>query len=275
MSVRLSKLEAVNLLLREINRRPVTALDTGGQSDAGLAERQIDSFDLKVQAQGWHWNRETDVTLNFASVELTVTIGGSDTLSTGEKVTQATTGATGYVAGDYTSADSTVLICPEADSEDWSGTDDFTGATNSATVTPSAVATETSGKIAVPDDVLTIDTTGDSAGRDVVRRGNLLFDRDDNTYIFDDSLDCVLVRKLDFADLESVYQHVIVAEAARAFRRETIGDTAGDRRLAEQANNAWSQAYIQDGDSVDANFFDNEFSRSIGGDRKNTRHFRG
>ncbi len=47
-----SKLDAVNILLRSIALNPVTALDTGGNSEQGDAERVIDEVDQEMQTRG-------------------------------------------------------------------------------------------------------------------------------------------------------------------------------------------------------------------------------
>lgn len=57
----MTKLDAVNRILRRAGRLPVTALDTGSGSDAGQAERILDEVDLQVQSEGWTYNTIRDV----------------------------------------------------------------------------------------------------------------------------------------------------------------------------------------------------------------------
>lgn len=59
----MNKLEAVNAVLRRVGKHPVTALDTGGISEAGRIEAVIDDVERQVQYEGWGYNRRTNVTL--------------------------------------------------------------------------------------------------------------------------------------------------------------------------------------------------------------------
>lgn len=52
----LTKLQAVNRILRAASLRPVTALDTGGTSEAADAEDLLDEVDVELQSKGWPEN---------------------------------------------------------------------------------------------------------------------------------------------------------------------------------------------------------------------------
>lgn len=62
----MTKLDAVNELLMRTGGLPVTALDTGGASQASIAERFIDRAEIEVQGEGWHYNtlRGVEITLD-------------------------------------------------------------------------------------------------------------------------------------------------------------------------------------------------------------------
>lgn len=60
----MNKLDAVNNVLRRVGVLPVSALDTGGPSAAGHAERFIDAADTSCQARGWHFNTRRGVLLS-------------------------------------------------------------------------------------------------------------------------------------------------------------------------------------------------------------------
>ena len=62
----MTKLEAVNFILKRAGSYPVPALDTNGSSWASHAERMIDDEDLRIQTMEWHYNRRTNVTLSPA-----------------------------------------------------------------------------------------------------------------------------------------------------------------------------------------------------------------
>lgn len=59
----MTKLEAVNSVLRRVGKHPVAALDTGGISEAGRIEAVIDDVERQTQYEGWGYNRRTNVTL--------------------------------------------------------------------------------------------------------------------------------------------------------------------------------------------------------------------
>lgn len=56
----MTKLEAVNRMLREVDEWPVAALDTGGTSAAARAEALLDEKAAEIQAEGWRVNTETN-----------------------------------------------------------------------------------------------------------------------------------------------------------------------------------------------------------------------
>lgn len=59
----MTKLTAINAILRRIGLPPVSALDTGGNSTAAHAERYLDDADRACQAKGWHFNTRRGVTI--------------------------------------------------------------------------------------------------------------------------------------------------------------------------------------------------------------------
>jgi hypothetical protein len=59
----LTKLEAVNECLAAIGEAPVTSLAGDLPLDAELAEKEVDRCDREVQARGWSFNSDFDVSL--------------------------------------------------------------------------------------------------------------------------------------------------------------------------------------------------------------------
>lgn len=59
----MTKLEAINAILRRLGLTPVSSLDTGGNSTQAQAERYLDDADRSCQARGWHFNTRRGVTL--------------------------------------------------------------------------------------------------------------------------------------------------------------------------------------------------------------------
>lgn len=60
----MTKLQAVQMVLRAIGRSTISALDTDGISDAANAERILDEVELEVQSRGFRYNRRENVTLS-------------------------------------------------------------------------------------------------------------------------------------------------------------------------------------------------------------------
>jgi hypothetical protein len=58
---RTTLLEAVNICLATIGEAPVNSLETQQVGEAAEAERALLEFHKEGQAQGWSWNRETEV----------------------------------------------------------------------------------------------------------------------------------------------------------------------------------------------------------------------
>lgn len=52
----MTKLQAVNHILKAVGLYDIPSLDTGGKSEAGYIESLIDEVDLEVQLEGWHYN---------------------------------------------------------------------------------------------------------------------------------------------------------------------------------------------------------------------------
>lgn len=59
----MTKLDAVNAILRRLGLTPVSALDTGGISTQAQVERYLDDTDRGTQAKGWHFNTRRGVTI--------------------------------------------------------------------------------------------------------------------------------------------------------------------------------------------------------------------
>lgn len=58
-----SRLVAVNTLLASIGESPVSSVETSQAVDVATANSSINEIALAVQQEGWHWNRETSLSL--------------------------------------------------------------------------------------------------------------------------------------------------------------------------------------------------------------------
>lgn len=71
---RLSKLEAVNQVLRGVGERPVNTLDGQTSQNARIAEQLFDQVCRELQSEPWWFNSEEDVTLSSDSSTGMVTV---------------------------------------------------------------------------------------------------------------------------------------------------------------------------------------------------------
>lgn len=146
----MTKLEAVNEMLRACQYAPVAALDTGGDSEEAYAEVELDSATIRVQNVGWTENTR------FA------------------------------VAFDPDGVTSKIEVAA----------DTYLRATNSEWKGPRITVT--------------------------VREG-YLYDLDDNTDEFDDTMYLDVVDLLDFTDCSPELQRLIVAQASVDYYLSQIG----------------------------------------------------
>lgn len=79
------------------------------------------------------------------------------------------------------------------------------------------------GKIVVPGNVLSADTSASSATTDVTRRGNYFYDRVKHTFIFTKSLKFDLVWFLPFEEIPQAARDYITIRSARIFQDRQVG----------------------------------------------------
>ena len=270
----MTKLQAVNRILRAISEPPATALDTGGTSVESEAEQILDEQIITILERGWKCNTLFSKELNFASVSLTGTIAAG-TFTKGEIVTQTTSGAKGYIASAYTVGGLTFLICPLVDSEDFDGTHDITGAASTATIT--AVAAATSGKITSPYGTLRIEgpsteagepSTGEPLDAYEMRDGYLYNITDDVNDEWDDSIKLKLIQDIDFTYLHNWLQTYIVASASVDFGRLFKRDNFDEQLHLDALAKARAIAYREETKASDTNILKTSEHRSLTGNRQ-------
>lgn len=79
-------------------------------------------------------------------------------------------------------------------------------------------------KIAVPSDAIGIDAYYTS--KEVVRRGDYLYDKTDHTFEFSNDLYVDIIYALDFTDLPEAVRKYILAKAGRSLVLRLTGDTS-------------------------------------------------
>ena len=275
----MTKLEAVNRMLRALHEYPVAALDTGGVSTAASAETILDECDKSVQAKGWHCNRENDVVIEPATVTkmalplaavawtaATRTLTKADAFATwawagGDQI--HVTGGTGVTAGWYaaekTGDDTVVLATSIADSDNADTTTDLVGWEDAITFA---------------SDILRADAYLGSAYIDTVKRGDHLYNCDDNTFSFDGNVTLTLIRKLSFAHLPIELQELIVAEGAIELQDFAVAGRVKDAVLRDRAARALLKARRAEQDVAQKNVLESDYALRLQGQSYISQHVR-
>ncbi len=98
------------------------------------------------------------------------------------------------------------------------------------------LAPQPSGDILLPQNTLSVDSMGESKDRDVAQRGSRLYDRDNRTYLFTDTIYVSLILGLPFEDIPETARRYVTLRSARMFqdRVEGVADSVDtdDERMA-------------------------------------------
>lgn len=233
----MTKLDAVQEILRRSGLYVPPALDTDGASAAANAERVLDAEELAVQSRGWHYNTRRKVQLSpdlFEFDNATWDEGGLSLTQSGAFAsavagqTVTITGGANATTGDYEVAS--------------------VGSADTITLTSSIGASATTGitgqaannRIELPAGVIIIDSDWTDACRDLTQRGGAVLDLDDNTQLFDGDLFVTYVERLEFGCIPYPVRRYIMLRAAWEFnaaygdpsRRAAIGRAVQEARAA-------------------------------------------
>jgi len=121
------------------------------------------------------------------------------------------------------------------------------------TYTPDA-----NGEIVLGSNVLRIDTTSKvrSSTKDIVERGGKLYDRENNTSVFTDSVKIDRVIVLNFDDLPEAARRYIAARSARVFHDRVVGSGELHRFFQEDEQFAWAELLEYEAEVGDYTIFD-------------------
>lgn len=252
----MTKLEAVQEVLRRNGMEPGPALDPTGPSMMGKAERILDAEELAIQTRGWHYNTKYNVEVSpslytFTGADwtaLTRTLTSTGDFADAWAGQTLTLSGTGVTAGDYVvesvTSDDAVVLTTSCAAGNLSG----------------AVAGEAqTNAIELPSGIIRIDTDGYDYWRDLTQRGPILLDKDDNVTMFDDSVRVTYVERLGFGCIPQAVQYYIAMSAALTLS-ETFGDPQRRGVIAQALNYAKSMAMSINSGDEDANIFNNPAS---------------
>ena len=121
------------------------------------------------------------------------------------------------------------------------------------TYTPDA-----NGEINLGSNVLRIDSTSKVRGttKDIVERGGKLYDRENNTSIFTDSIKVDRVIVLNFDDLPEAARRYIATRSARVFHDRVVGSGELHRFFQEDEAQAWTELLEYEAEVGDYTIFD-------------------
>lgn len=112
---------------------------------------------------------------------------------------------------------------------------------------------DTDGYIVLPESTLKVDTSGKSSRHDYVRRGNRLYDRDNNTFVINQATTVDITLLLDFEDLPENARDYITMKAARKFQQRVFGSTELSEFDREDEQQAMFDLLDSESDSADYN----------------------
>lgn len=109
----------------------------------------------------------------------------------------------------------------------------------------------TQGQIVITDNYLRVD--GEDANyRDRLSvRSNKLYNLDDDTDVFTDSVTIVVTQNLEWDDIPSAVRYYIARYAARVYQNRVLGDPATDQILAQEELRAWERCKKHDSKAAD------------------------
>lgn len=79
------------------------------------------------------------------------------------------------------------------------------------------------GSIYISDSIVRVDVSADNYNYDIVIRGNRLYNRKTNTFVFLEPLKVIQVRLMDFDDMPEVAKRYITVRSARVFQDRMVG----------------------------------------------------
>lgn len=117
---------------------------------------------------------------------------------------------------------------------------------------------DNAGKAVLPNNVLRVDSVGDSATINVVTRRdtngfNYLFNLSDNTFVFDGPIEVEMVKEFDYEDLSLELQYYIAYRAARQFQETQMGSQALDTFTLRQEQDAFAALQMAEAELEDNN----------------------
>lgn len=118
-------------------------------------------------------------------------------------------------------------------------------------------------KIPMSSNILHFTPAGEDTHRKLVKRGNFLYDKDENTFEFEEDVDLSVTYNWDFDEMPIDAQWWIIYHAARVYQMQTQRSRESDAYLAEKEAMAKARAMQTDLRNRNSNYIQN-FANNIG-----------
>lgn len=125
------------------------------------------------------------------------------------------------------------------------------------------MAPDLDGNIALPLNMMKVDTSPRSGRFDVVERARKLYNRIDHTFTFTETLYCDVVFMLPFEELPHAARWYIALAAARRFQDAMVGSDTLHGFTEDDEARAYADMLAADADAEDANIMDGTLTSSI------------
>jgi hypothetical protein len=113
----------------------------------------------------------------------------------------------------------------------------------------------TENEIIVPSNTLKVDASDTS--RDIVIRGDRLYDKEKHTFTFEESIDVDIVFFLTFGDLPQTVRDFIITKSARLFQSKIVGSQALYAFSEQDEQQTYITMIRAENDSQDLNMLNN------------------
>lgn len=290
-----NKLEAVNGVLRRMGKLRVSSLDTGGTTTHAQIERMIDDAADRIMAQGWNWNRkiavpvaplaaddqQSDPRIGYVHVDK-LELGTTKAVSglSGANPSVVTCLGHGFVTGDRVFLTGLISLAGAS-----TVTHDVSGYIHTITVLTTDtfsldgvdgtayVATYVAGGTAqLVYDIYHIDTDDSDINENLIRRGEYMYEVDDNTFVIGDTFKMSYTYQREYAEIPPAFQDWIIADAALALNRNSshahhapIFSSPRDSELQEEVRTRRSSAMQEEIRAADTNLLNTQEMRQIRG----------
>lgn len=115
---------------------------------------------------------------------------------------------------------------------------------------------DSNGYITITEDVLRIDPSSTSSN--IIRKDGKLYDKTNQTFVFESSIECDVVWEIDFDDIPYIAQKYIANKAARILYQRLVGDTSMINILVRDEEEALLKLRLHEDDIYDYNIFDDQ-----------------